>query len=102
MCNGDYLNTLAEHPIDDDERETTQQKTPGVADVRRRGFRALRNQLYDSIELASEPGRRSLVTLAVPPFCGLGFVGGQRWTSTANGGISARRVGGALRPREWS
>src|SRR5213078_991056 len=43
-----------------------------------RGFRSLPNQLYGSIELASKTRRRRLVALAVPPLCGLGFVGGPR------------------------
>jgi hypothetical protein len=41
VCNGDYLDTLTEDPIDDEEREPTEQKASGVADVRRRGFRSL-------------------------------------------------------------
>src|SRR5262249_58513452 len=56
VCNRNYLDTLVEHPVDDEEGEPTQQKASGVADIRRRGFRSLRNQPYGSIELAAENG----------------------------------------------
>ena len=70
VCNGDDLDMSDVHAIDDEEREAAQQKASGVADVRRRGFRSLSDELYDSAASG--------------------------WTSTANGGISARRVGGEL------
>jgi hypothetical protein len=102
LLEGDHFDTLTEHAIDDEEREPTQQEPPGVADVGRRGFGSLGDQLYGAIELASKTRCGGFVALPVPPLGGLGFVSGQRMTSTANRGISARRVGGALRPREAS
>jgi hypothetical protein len=78
VSNSDDLDMPAKHPIDDKQREAAQQKASGIADVRRRDFRSLTDQLHGSIELAAKARRRGLVALAVLPLCGLGFVGGQR------------------------
>jgi hypothetical protein len=48
VCDGNYLDTLAKDTVDDEEREPTQQEASGVADVRRRGFRPLGNQVDGS------------------------------------------------------
>jgi hypothetical protein len=68
----------AVHTIDDEERKPAQQKASGVAGVRWRGFRSLSDQVHGSVEFASKARGCGLVALAVPPLCGLGFVGGQR------------------------
>jgi hypothetical protein len=70
MCNGDDLDMSDVHAIDDEEREPVQQKTSGVADIRRRSFRSLSDQVYGSIELAAKARRRRVVALAVPPLGG--------------------------------
>src|SRR5256885_14174990 len=64
--------------MDEKKREPPQQKASGVADVRRRGVRPLRNQPYCPIELASKTRRRGLVAVAAPPLCGLGLICGER------------------------
>jgi hypothetical protein len=47
--NGDDLDMLAGHAIDDEERESAKQKGAGAAHVRRRGLGALSDQLHGSI-----------------------------------------------------
>jgi hypothetical protein len=54
VCDSNDLDVPAVHAIDDEEREPTQQKAPGVADVRRRGLRTISDEPYGSIELASK------------------------------------------------
>jgi len=78
VCSGNYLEALAAHAIDEEEREPTQQNASGAADVKRAGFRSLRTQPYSSIELASKTRRRGLIVLVVPPLCGLELNGNLR------------------------
>ena len=64
--------------VHNEEGKPAKQKASGIADVRRRSFRSLSDQLYDSIELASKARGCGLVAVAVPPLCGLSLVSGQR------------------------
>lgn len=57
VCNGDDLDMSDVHETDDEEWETAQQKTSGVADVRRRSFGSVSDQLNGSIKLASKTRR---------------------------------------------
>ena len=79
VCNGDDLDMHAEHAVDHEEREPTQQKSSRVADVRRWvRLQVAQRSTLRLVRARVENASPRFRCARVPPLCGLGFVGGQR------------------------
>ena len=101
MRHGDDLDPLIEQTIHDEERKAAQQNAPCIAEVRSRLGR-MGNQVDRTIELTTESADAVSFRSRYHRSAASASSAASGWNSTANWGISARRVGDGPLPRESS